>query len=190
MENFVFIVSGGQWRYIDHQFAATAIINSCIVISISHSVVSNSLQLHGLTACHAPLPKDFYRLRILEWIANSFSKGSSWPRDWTRVSALQADCLPLEPPVPAISPTVAFHTISAGINMRKKANNILVLWRKHFNSMDTLSLKGPGELSFENHCSRLWQPTPVFLPGQSQRRGSLVGCRLWGRTESDTTEAT
>ena len=32
--------------------------------------------------------------------------------------------------------------------------------------------------------------TPVFLPGESQRRGSLVGCRLWGRTESDTTEAT
>ena len=36
----------------------------------------------------------------------------------------------------------------------------------------------------------LWQPTPVFLPGESQGRGSLVGCRLWGRTESDTTEAT
>ena len=34
------------------------------------------------------------------------------------------------------------------------------------------------------------QPTPVFLPGESQGRGSLVGCCLWGRTESDTTEAT
>ena len=34
------------------------------------------------------------------------------------------------------------------------------------------------------------QPTPVFLPGESQGRGSLVGCRLWGHTESDTTEAT
>ena len=37
---------------------------------------------------------------------------------------------------------------------------------------------------------RQWQPTPVFLPGESQGRGSVVGCRLWGRTESDTTEAT
>ena len=37
---------------------------------------------------------------------------------------------------------------------------------------------------------RKWQPTPVFLPGESQGWGSLVGCRLWGRTESDTTEAT
>ena len=33
-------------------------------------------------------------------------------------------------------------------------------------------------------------PTPVFLPEESQGRGSLVGCRLWGRTESDTTEVT
>ena len=37
---------------------------------------------------------------------------------------------------------------------------------------------------------RKWQPTPVFLPGESQGRGSLVGCCLWGRSESDTTEAT
>ena len=35
---------------------------------------------------------------------------------------------------------------------------------------------------------RNWQPTPVFLPGESQGQGSLVGCRLWGRTELDTTE--
>ena len=40
------------------------------------------------------------------------------------------------------------------------------------------------------HWGRRWQPTPVFLPGESQGRGSLVGCRLWGRTESDTTETT
>ena len=33
-----------------------------------------------------------------------------------------------------------------------------------------------------------WQPTPVFLPGESQGQGSLVGS-LWGHTESDTTEA-
>ena len=37
---------------------------------------------------------------------------------------------------------------------------------------------------------RKWQPTLVILSGESQGRGSLVGCRLWGRTESDTTEAT
>ena len=40
------------------------------------------------------------------------------------------------------------------------------------------------------HWRRKWQPAPVFLPGESQGRRSLVGCRLWGRTELDTTEAT
>ena len=41
------------------------------------------------------------------------------------------------------------------------------------------------------HWKSKWQPTaPVFLPGESQGWGSLVGCHLWGRTESDTTEAT
>ena len=40
------------------------------------------------------------------------------------------------------------------------------------------------------HWRRKWQPTPVFLPGESQGRGSLAGCHLWGRTESDRTEAT
>ena len=40
------------------------------------------------------------------------------------------------------------------------------------------------------HWRRKWQPTPVFLPGEPQGQGSLVGCRLWGRTVSDTTEVT
>ena len=40
------------------------------------------------------------------------------------------------------------------------------------------------------HWRRKWQPTLVFLPGESQGWGSLVGYRLWGRTESDMTEAT
>ena len=37
---------------------------------------------------------------------------------------------------------------------------------------------------------RQWHPTPVLLPGESQGQGSLVGCCLWGHTESDTTDAT
>ena len=35
-----------------------------------------------------------------------------------------------------------------------------------------------------------WATPVFFLPGESQGRGSLVGCRLWGCTESDTTEVT
>ena len=54
------------------------------------------------------------------------------------------------------------------------------------------ALKEDESLSRQVHYmrGRHWQPTPVFLPGESQGRGSLVGCRLWGRAESDMAEAT
>ena len=45
-------------------------------------------------------------------------------------------------------------------------------------------------LSTFMHWRRKWQPTPVFLPGESHGRRSPVGCSPWGCTESDTTEAT
>ena len=50
-----------------------------------------------------------------------------------------------------------------------------------------------SDFTFTFHFPALqkeWQPTLVFLPGESQGRGSLVGCHLWGRTKSDTTEVT
>ena len=51
--------------------------------------------------------------------------------------------------------------------------------------------KGVHLLGFDRlHTLRQWHPTPVPLSGESQGHGSLVGCHLWGRTESDTTEAT
>ena len=49
-----------------------------------------------------------------------------------------------------------------------------------------LRLSDPGF----NIMRRKWQPTPVFLPGESQGQWSLVGCCLWGCTEQDMTEAT
>ena len=56
-------------------------------------------------------------------------------------------------------------------------------------SMGSLRATSPSLFTFML-WRRKWQPTPVFLPGESQGRGSLVGCGLWGRTESGTTEAT
>ena len=55
-----------------------------------------------------------------------------------------------------------------------------------------LEILGPSASStfHQNLFPLQWQPIPVFLPGESQGRWSLVGCRLWGHTESDTTEAT
>ena len=48
-----------------------------------------------------------------------------------------------------------------------------------------------SDFTFHFHAlEKTWKPTPVFLPGESQGWGSLVGFHLWGRTESDTTEVT
>ena len=49
------------------------------------------------------------------------------------------------------------------------------LWRVRHDWVASLSL-----FTF-THWRRKWQPTPVFLPGESQGQGSLVGCPLWGR---------
>ena len=44
-------------------------------------------------------------------------------------------------------------------------------------------------LGREGHLERKWQPTPVFLPGESHEQRSLVGYGTWGCKESDTTES-
>ena len=62
------------------------------------------------------------------------------------------------------------------------------------NTASCWRLRDPILVSFKTvisrMCRRPWHPTPVFSPGESRGRGSLVGSCLWGRTESDTTEAT
>ena len=52
------------------------------------------------------------------------------------------------------------------------------------NMGDTGSIPGWGRFPWR----RKWQPTPAFLPGESQGQGSLVGYSPWGHKESGTTE--
>ena len=65
-------------------------------------------------------------------------------------------------------------------------------WTEEPGRLQSMGSLGATSLSLFTfmHWRRKWQPTPVFLPGESQGRGSLVGCRLWGRTDLDTTEVT
>ena len=72
-----------------------------------------------------------------------------------------------------------------------------ILWTKEPGGLQSMGLLRVGydwvtslSLFTFMHWRRKWQPTPVFLPGESQGRASLVSCHLWGHTESDTTEAT
>ena len=70
-------------------------------------------------------------------------------------------------------------------------------WMEEPGGLQSMGWRGVGHdgatslsLFTLTHWRRKWQPTPVFLLGESQGRRSLVGCRLWGRKESDTTEVT
>ena len=60
-------------------------------------------------------------------------------------------------------------------------------------SMGSLSWTRLSNFTFTCHFHALEKEMAthsVFLPGESQGRGSLVGCHLWGRTELDMTEVT
>ena len=60
-----------------------------------------------------------------------------------------------------------------------------------FKTMNFLELKVTVALKMTLiHVEKEMATHSVFLPGESQGWGSLVGCRLWGRTESYMTEAT
>ena len=96
------------------------------------------------------------------------------------------------------SPTLAilfFFNVTLLVGVKHYLN--VVLWMEEpggLQSMGSLRVGHDWATSLSlftfMHWRRKWQPTPVFLPGESQGRGSLVGCHLWGLTESDMTEAT
>ena len=70
-------------------------------------------------------------------------------------------------------------------------------WMKEPGRLQSMGLRRVGHdwptalslLTFM-YWRKKWQPTPVFLPGESQGRWSLVGCHIWDHTESDITEVT
>ena len=66
-------------------------------------------------------------------------------------------------------------------------------WMEEPGRLQSIGLQRVGHdftFTFTFHFLALEKEIAVFLPGESQGWRSLVGCRLWGRTESDTTEAT
>ena len=70
------------------------------VVKSESEVAQSSLTLCDPVDCSLPGSSvhGILQARILEWVAISFSRGSSRPRDWTRSPALEADTLTSEPP--------------------------------------------------------------------------------------------
>ena len=97
---------------------------------------------------------------------------------------------------------VSFAVLHTGLSEKAMAPHSSTLAWKIPWTEEPVRLQSMGSLRFRHdwatslslstfmHWRRKWQPTPVFLPGESQGQGSLVGCHLWGHTESDKTEVT
>ena len=144
--------------------------------------------------------------RILEQVTISYSRGYSWPRGGNCVSS-----------VSCIDRWILYHQQHLGSQVLATAlieeqvlaelekamapHSSALAWKIQWTE-EPGGLQSTGSLRVGHdwatslslftfmHWRRKWHPTPVFLPGESQGRGSLVGCRLWGRTETYTTEAT
>ena len=136
----------------------------CVCVCVSCSVMSDSMRppsfsVHGIL-----------QARILEWIAMPSSRGSSPLRDWTQVLCITGGLHHLmEKAMATHSSTLAWK----------------IPWTEEPGGSQRVGHDRATSLSLFTfmHWRRKWQPTPVFLPGESQGRQSLVGCRLWGCSE-------
>ena len=136
--------------------------------------------------------------RILEWVAYPFSRGSSQSRNQTEVSCIAGGFFTAESPGKPGFPGVSAGKESAsnsgdldsipGLEQSPGSDSLRPPW--------TVAHQAPLFMEFSTQESwtgsrrRQWHSTAVLLPGKSHRRRSLVGCSLWGRTESDTNEVT
>ena len=128
------------------------------------------------------------------WCAaiHGFAKSWTWLSDWTELNwdrrvrswSNRISALLRETPEKAMAPhssTLAWKTPCAEEPGRLQSMGSLRVGHNWATSLPLFTFM---------HWRRKWQPAPVFLPGEAQGRWSLMGCRLWGRTELDTTETT
>ena len=143
----------------------------------------------------SPLGSSVHRIpqeRILEWVAVSFSRGSSQPR-------IQVDSLPLShqgllrgKTSPAASRCYPISLLSFIAYFRSER----LLSKQILNASISLPLSPQcGRPGLKPQVGKIpWrrkrQPAPVFLPGKSHGQRSLAGYSPWGYKESDTTEHT
>ena len=81
-------------------------------------------------ACQAPLSMGILQARILEWVAMTFPRGSSQPRDQTQVSRIVGDSLSSEPPGKPMNTGVGSLSVLQGIFLTKGSNQGLLHCRQ------------------------------------------------------------
>ena len=93
-----------------------------LTVCVSHSVVFSSLGPHGLQPIRLFCPRNSPGKNTGGW-SHSFSRGSSWPRDWSWVSWIAGNSLSPEPPGEAI-------LLSAKISARCESWELSFIWGK------------------------------------------------------------
>ena len=140
--------------------------------------------------------------RKLEWVAISSSRGSSQPRDQTRVSCASYFGVFRQPFSGLPSPRTGVRATAREL-IRWISQGTVDYWKsEHYQLPRWLSGEEPAcqcrrcrKWQFNPWVGKIpwrrkWQLTSVFLPGESHGQRSLVGYSPWGRKESDTTEKT
>ena len=168
----------------------TAIISSdlcAVVCLVAHRVL---LFATPWTVAHqAPPSMGILQVTILEWVATPSSRGSSQPRsnvgpireDWTTPFYRWGD-----PSTVRLIDSRLFHW---GLQVyRPRTYCSHTLHNKPSTGSLLVNTYSVSYSSLYRCLQEKWQPTPVFLPGKSHGRRSLVGYSPWGRKESDRTE--
>ena len=105
--------------------------------------------------------------RIPEWVAFSYSRGSSWPRDYNRVSCIGGQisltlCYLGEKKMATHSSTLAWKIPWTEEPGRLRSMGSLRVGHDWASSLSLFTFM---------HWRRKWQPTPLFFPGESQGDG-------------------
>ena len=115
--------------------AKAKVAQSCPILCDPMDCSPPGSSLHGI-----------FQLRILEWVAISFSRGSSQPRDLTWASCIIRGFLTAEPPGKPFYCVIAGHNVSTIANIQLTLNKFLLnnlfslllhIWKSYLSSEES-----------------------------------------------------
>ena len=158
------------------------VAQSCLTLCEPMNCNSPSSSVHGIL-----------QARIMGWVDIPFSRGSSQPKDWTPISCIAGRFFTFWDTREALRFWYYQMTL---LEKAKALHSSILAWKIPWmeepgglQSMGSLRVQHDWATSLSlftfMHWRGKWQPTPVFLPRESQGQGSLVGC-VYGVTQSWT----
>ena len=136
-----------------------------------------------------------FQASVLEWVAISFSRRSSQPRDWTRISRIAGRCFTIWATREAVTDLIFLGSkITEDGDCSQEIKRCSLLGRKAMRKLDSI-LKSRDHFANKGRYSQSygwhhWFNGHEFEQtlGDSEGQGSLVCCNPWGHKELDMTE--